>query len=174
MGFSDKNTGVGCHGLLQEILPTQGSNPDLLCLLHWQVNSFPLSHWGSPPYTCAINASDDDNSTSEAQQVSRGLRCRSARGPVLPWCRAEPPNVVLAACPAHRLGTSDLWAAGMERPGHLQEEVLHDVVVVGGAAVWEEAGGKDDNGVETFAVVPCGEAAGEKPWTGLGRALSQF
>ena len=69
---------------------------------------------------------------------------------------------------------SDLWAAGTERPGHLQEEVLHDVVVVGGAAVWEEAGGKDDNGVETFTIVPCGEAAGEQPWTGLGRALSQF
>jgi hypothetical protein len=82
--------------------------------------------------------------------------------------------VVLAACPAHRLGTSELWAAGMERPGHLQEEVLHDVVVVRGAAVREEAGGKDDNGVETFAVVPCGEAAGEQRWAGLGRALSQL
>ena len=25
-----KNTGVGCHALLQGIFPTQGSNPDLL------------------------------------------------------------------------------------------------------------------------------------------------
>ena len=25
-----KNTGVGCHGLLQGIFPTQGSNPGLL------------------------------------------------------------------------------------------------------------------------------------------------
>ena len=31
-----KNTGVGCHFLLQGIFPTQGSNPSLLCLLHWQ------------------------------------------------------------------------------------------------------------------------------------------
>ena len=31
-----KNTGVGCHFLLQGIFPTQGSNPRLLCLLHWQ------------------------------------------------------------------------------------------------------------------------------------------
>ena len=75
-------------------------------------------------------------------------------GPALPWCQAEPPSVILAACPAHRLGTSELWAAGMEQPDHLQEEVLHDVVVVRGAAVWEEAGSKDDNGIETFSVVP--------------------
>jgi len=38
-----KNTGVGCHVLLQGILPTQGSNPALLCLLHWQVGSLPLA-----------------------------------------------------------------------------------------------------------------------------------
>ena len=37
-----KNTGVGCHGLLQGIFPTQGLNLHLLCFLHWQVGSFPL------------------------------------------------------------------------------------------------------------------------------------
>ena len=37
-----KNTGVGCHALLQGIFPTQGLNPHLLCLLHWQVGSLPL------------------------------------------------------------------------------------------------------------------------------------
>ena len=31
-----KNTGVGGRFLLQGIFPTQGSNPHLLCLLHWQ------------------------------------------------------------------------------------------------------------------------------------------
>ena len=30
------------------IFPTQGSNPGLLHLLHWKVNSSPLSHLGSP------------------------------------------------------------------------------------------------------------------------------
>ena len=29
MGFSRQDTGVGCHFLLQEIFPTQGSNPGL-------------------------------------------------------------------------------------------------------------------------------------------------
>ena len=45
MGFSGKNTGVGFHLLLQGIFPTQGSN---LHLLHWQADSLPLSHQGSP------------------------------------------------------------------------------------------------------------------------------
>ena len=31
-----KNTWVGCHALLQGIFQIQGSNPCLLCLLHWQ------------------------------------------------------------------------------------------------------------------------------------------
>ena len=37
-----KNTGAGCHALLQGIFPTQGLNPRLLCLLHWQEGSLPL------------------------------------------------------------------------------------------------------------------------------------
>ena len=36
-----KNTGVGCHALLQGIFPTQGSNLYLLHLLHWQASSVP-------------------------------------------------------------------------------------------------------------------------------------
>ena len=35
MGFSGKNTGAGCHFLLQRIFPTQGSNPHVLCPLNW-------------------------------------------------------------------------------------------------------------------------------------------
>ena len=34
--FPDKNIRVGCHVLFQGILPTQGSNLHLLCLLRWQ------------------------------------------------------------------------------------------------------------------------------------------
>ena len=34
MGSPDKNTGVGCHSLLQGIFPTQGSNLHLLCCGH--------------------------------------------------------------------------------------------------------------------------------------------
>ena len=40
-----KNTGVGCHALLQGIFPTQGSNPGLL---HYRWILYCLSHQGSP------------------------------------------------------------------------------------------------------------------------------
>ena len=49
-----KSTGVGCHFLLQGIFPTQGSNP---CLLHWQVNSWPLS------YQCVCSVLSDSFAT---------------------------------------------------------------------------------------------------------------
>ena len=45
-----KNTGVGCHFLLQGIFPTEGLNPHLLCLPHLQADSLPLHHLGSPIY----------------------------------------------------------------------------------------------------------------------------
>ena len=41
-----KNTGVGCHFLLQGIFPTLGSNPLLLRLLHQQVESSPTEPSG--------------------------------------------------------------------------------------------------------------------------------
>ena len=43
-----KSTGAVCHFLLLGIFPTQRSNPHLLCLLHWQVNSLPLAPPGKP------------------------------------------------------------------------------------------------------------------------------
>ena len=45
--FSGKNTGVGCHVLLQGISPNQGPKPHLLHFLHWQADSLSLSHLGS-------------------------------------------------------------------------------------------------------------------------------
>ena len=45
-----KNTGECSHALLQGIYITQGSNPCLLCLLHWQVGSLPLA----PPTACTL------------------------------------------------------------------------------------------------------------------------
>ena len=43
-----KNTGVGCHFLLQGIFLTQGLNPCLLHLLHCRQILYSLSHLGSP------------------------------------------------------------------------------------------------------------------------------
>ena len=39
-----KITGLGCYFLLQGLFPTQGSNPRLPHLLHWQADTSPLSH----------------------------------------------------------------------------------------------------------------------------------
>ena len=47
-GFPGKNTGVGCHALLQGVFPTPGLDPHLFCLLHWQAGSSPPAHLGSP------------------------------------------------------------------------------------------------------------------------------
>ena len=44
-----KNTGVGCHFLLQRIFPTQELKLRLSRLLHWQVDSLPPHTWEAPP-----------------------------------------------------------------------------------------------------------------------------
>ena len=45
VNFPGKNTGAGCHFPLHGLFPTQGLNPCLLPLLHWQVDSLPLATW---------------------------------------------------------------------------------------------------------------------------------
>ena len=52
--FPGKNTGVGCHFLLQGIFPIPGSN---LCLLHWQANSLPVSLQRSPTISHSVQFS---------------------------------------------------------------------------------------------------------------------
>ena len=46
--FPGKNTGEGCHFLLQGIFLTQGMNSRLFRLLHWQAGSLPLAPPGNP------------------------------------------------------------------------------------------------------------------------------
>ena len=48
MKFFSKNTGVGCHFILQGIFPAQGLNLCLLHPLHWQAGSLPLAPPGKP------------------------------------------------------------------------------------------------------------------------------
>ena len=45
-GFLQESTGLGCPFLRQGMFLTQGSNPHLLCLLHWHVSSLPLAPSG--------------------------------------------------------------------------------------------------------------------------------
>ena len=55
--FPGKNTGVGCHYLLQGIFPIQGLNLHSLLLLHWQADSLPLApprNLCNPPSTLSM------------------------------------------------------------------------------------------------------------------------
>ena len=52
--FPGKNTRADCHFLHQGIFLTQGSNPHLLCRLHWQVDSFTIV----PPCVSFIDIGD--------------------------------------------------------------------------------------------------------------------
>ena len=60
-----KNTGVGCQALFQEISLTQGSNPWLLCLLHWQAGSLPLSLPGEPQWGDCTTIKQKENSSPQ-------------------------------------------------------------------------------------------------------------
>ena len=71
-----KNTGVGCHSLLQWIFPTQGSN---LCLWHWQVDSLPLSHLGILPGQDSDLLAGKVAADSEAGGVWRALNTLQRR-----------------------------------------------------------------------------------------------
>ena len=76
LDFPDKNTGVGCHLLLQGVFLTQGSNPCLLCLLNWQADSSPLSHLGSPfKKVHRIKSSKEPEPVLSASDVSKIASC---------------------------------------------------------------------------------------------------
>ena len=81
--FPGKNTGVCSHLLLQVIFPTHRSNPHLL---HWQGDSSPLSHQGSPGKSsplllftdecvCSVKISPPPQGPRMWQHLEAGLIC---------------------------------------------------------------------------------------------------
>ena len=87
-----KNTGVGCHVLLQGIFLTQGSNLGLLCLLHWQAVSLPLALPGKP---VALSV---QFSRSVVSNPLRPHESQHARPP----CPSPTPRVHPNSCPSSR------------------------------------------------------------------------
>ena len=89
-----KNTGVGGHFLLLGIFLTQESN---LCLLHWLVDSLPLSHLGSP--SCLLrryNSTYHTSLTSNKKVLSLSLYTPRVR---IPTChRPTSCGLVPRAC----------------------------------------------------------------------------
>ena len=86
-----KNTGVDCHSLFQGIFLTQGLNPSLLCLLHWQVGSLLLTPPGKPMYVCIhiCNIRSDQISRSVVSDSLRPHESQHARPP----CPSPTPGV---------------------------------------------------------------------------------
>ena len=83
---------MGCHFLFQEVFLAQGSNPSLLCLLHWQADSLPClppeKPWFStlhaapcfwPSHSCPSEDSGD-NGTWRAM-LGHGAKVKSCA-----WC----------------------------------------------------------------------------------------
>ena len=74
-----RNTGMGCRAHLQGIFPPLVLNPRLLCLLHWQVDSFTLSHLGTPPW------SEPPPYRTRTHQVSILEGTRASVSPFVKW-----------------------------------------------------------------------------------------
>jgi len=70
---------MGCHFLLQGIFLTQGLNP---CLLHWQVDSLPLSHQGSPGRGMYICSSSNQQMTRKTPALLLVLQLYRPKSPV--------------------------------------------------------------------------------------------
>ena len=72
--FPDKNTGVGCHALLQGIFPTQESNPGFL---HCRWVLYHLYHQGSPWILEPMNTLSLPPGIFPTQELNRDLlHCR--------------------------------------------------------------------------------------------------
>ena len=83
--FPGKNTGVGCHFLLQGIF--QGWN---LCLLHWQADFLPLApHGKHTPRACITPKSQADTLSSDSampgHRVEKLDYLRSSTHSLCPW-----------------------------------------------------------------------------------------
>ena len=74
VGFSSKNTGMGCPALLQGIFQTQGSNQHLLCVLHQQRNSLPLALPGKPHEMSCYCVTDTFYSPSVSDDLKKNPR----------------------------------------------------------------------------------------------------
>ena len=81
-----KNTGVGCHSLLQGIFPTQGSN---LGLLHCRQILYFLSHQGSP--LCCIDLVLGDCKSSSSRTAPSYTDCPTV-GFNSPLCSPKCPS----------------------------------------------------------------------------------
>ena len=77
--FPGKNTGVGCHFLLQGIFLTEGSNPHVFHLWHWQADSWPTAPPGKP-FSLSVHLANSFLSAESAVPSSRKPSLTSSLG----------------------------------------------------------------------------------------------
>ena len=106
MGFSGKNTGVGCHALLWGTVSIQGSNPRLLHLLHWQACSLPLAPPGRPQQKSRLGSPKGMFLTAHSSAVHNRQKCLSTEE----WRRALPCALTTGYATAKRMSAIRLHA----------------------------------------------------------------
>ena len=82
MGFSRQEYWSGCHALLQGIFSTQGLNPHLLCLLHWQVGFFFFLSLAPPGKPLYVSINKDTIKSPAVQCLFLNLVLHLPRSPV--------------------------------------------------------------------------------------------
>ena len=127
-----QNTRVGCYVLLQGIVPTQESNPHLLCFLQWQADSLslvppgkpkPQGMPGSPPSGVASHPSRGESTpvwlrtSPQAQPAS----ARTSRGRLLTWAQNKP-NRCQGQPFKHRLSLKGKFYPNMKVWEHFQTQ----------------------------------------------------
>ena len=68
---------MGCRALLQVIFLTQGSNPRLFCLLHWQTGSLPLVPPAKPQARlwCGLHETTQGSRLEHKARRRKGASC---------------------------------------------------------------------------------------------------
>ena len=83
MGFFRQEYWNGLPFPLQGLFPTQRSNPQLLCLLHWQVDSLPLSPPESPQRGGLVSKNEkqatDKHNKDESQSFTLGKQSQAQK-----------------------------------------------------------------------------------------------
>ena len=126
-----KNTGVGCHALLQGIFQTQGSNPGPL---HWQADYLPSEPPGEPDSFMFLQNLQDSVQMRFCLQssipgappfsCSQGLEPSTAAHPPV-RVTAEVSDIRASGCTSRRSPVSGMGIPGSEEPATPRFSLLH-------------------------------------------------
>ena len=120
MGFSRQEYWIA-YALLQGIFPTQGLNPHLLCLLHWEASALQLVPPGKP-YLRDIKENSFSHWSSLMAQMVKNLTARQ-EARVQPLDQEDPLEKEMATH-SSILAWRIPWT---EEPGGLQSTALQKV-----------------------------------------------